>query len=381
MDFKSHNFVHWVDGMKLSSNHFVEEYKATQFAIMKLAGAFLNDHNYGLLPQTASSKGSLVFDLRIESPATIHVSLQQLIGVTRSGVVIRQVIGESKVLEKTFSVKLTADDSEKQLLIVASVDPFDFEPYGTPNPEELPLRYPNIKPKIELSLVQRDQVAKEVIAEGIPIARVIHKSGELLYDEAYIAPAVSIDSHPDLIGFFQNFLRFLQDLDTNVLKMLFRMNSKSNLSTLAENVQTIGKAVVSFMERELDNMQYFGTKSSPVYIIACAARLARTLRLNLEMLKGAGKEEMLQYFSEWSSLKPGEYDGALDELINLRYNHTDIDAILRKVLQFCKVNGKLFKDLSELDYIGKRKDSNVFVAEKTEFKSTPEPKTTRKWEF
>lgn len=381
MAMKSNKFVNWVDGMKLSSRHFVAEYMATQQALISATSIFLDDHHYGLLPHTDGSVGLISCNITIEAPSTVHATLHELIGVTRDGYFIRQIGAESPPIEQSFPVKMTSDDLEKHLYIIASSDPFNFALTGEPDPEELPLRFPNIQPKVDLSLVQIDQQGVDRIAGGIPIGRVILKSGELVHDETYIPPVMSIESHPDLVGFYHQFLKFVQDIDRHALIILHRMNTKDNLTPLALNVQTLCRAVVHFTERELDNLQHFGLKESPVNIVACASRMGRTLRLNTEMMKGSGKEEMLQYFSEWSSLKPGEYDAVLEEIVGLKYQHFDVDANLRRILNFCKVNGKLFKDLSELDFIGKRKESNVFVAEKTDFKAPAESKSKRKWEF
>ena len=60
-------------------------------------------------------------------------------------------------------------------------------------------------------------------------------------------------------------------------------------------------------------------------------------------------------------------------MIEIKSEHTDINASLYKASSFTKLMLSLFKKLNELDYIGKKSDSNIFVKEevvdKTEVKN------------
>ncbi|MCH5688648.1 hypothetical protein LWM68_32985 [Niabella sp. W65] len=47
----------------------------------------------------------------------------------------------------------------------------------------------------------------------------------------------------------------------------------------------------------------------------------------------------------------------------LRYNHNDINENVNSIIQFAKVVGKLFSTLSSLEFIGKKKESGIFVKE------------------
>lgn len=53
----------------------------------------------------------------------------------------------------------------------------------------------------------------------------------------------------------------------------------------------------------------------------------------------------------------------LSGLANLRYEHNDINSNILPVIRFAKVTGKLFESLSNLEFIGKRKESGIFVKE------------------
>lgn len=378
---RDRHYVNWVDGMKLGRLHFEQQYRAIKSDLSFISSQLVNRSNYGLLPLFHNGKGAIDCEVAIESPATIHLELRQVLAISRSGTSIEFLSSEREPLKEKFEVKLTSDDSEKFLYLVIVADHYNPEPFGDPDPSESPLRHPGVRPRFRCELMKDSDLSKDEVVEGVPVAKIMHKSGELVVVKEYIPPCFSIDSHPDLISFYNHFIRFLRDIENSALQMIYRMNSKKELSPLAINVQALSVAIIHFTEREVDDLTYFGSFQSPMYILASASRLARTLKLNLELQKGRGKEEMLQYFAEWTKLKPGEYEDVIGEVLDMRYKHNDVNGMLEKILAFCKVNGKLFKDLSQLDYIGKRKESTVFVAEKTDFFKGDDSKSSRKWEF
>ena len=62
-------------------------------------------------------------------------------------------------------------------------------------------------------------------------------------------------------------------------------------------------------------------------------------------------------------------------MIELNYQHNDINKSLLYVSNFTKLMASLFKKLNELEYIGKKSDSNIFVKE--EVIAKPEVKKRR----
>ena len=83
----------------------------------------------------------------------------------------------------------------------------------------------------------------------------------------------------------------------------------------------------------------------------------------IDLRIGSGKEEMMNYLSEWCELNQGEFENMLTGLANIRYNHNDINSNIQKIIQFVKITSTLFETLSKLEFIGKKKDSGIFVKE------------------
>ncbi len=83
----------------------------------------------------------------------------------------------------------------------------------------------------------------------------------------------------------------------------------------------------------------------------------------IDLRSGSGKEEMINYFSEWCEMKQGELETLLSSIASLRYDNNDINKNIEKVVTFVKVSLKLFDTLSKLDFIGKRRETGIFVKE------------------
>jgi hypothetical protein len=72
---------------------------------------------------------------------------------------------------------------------------------------------------------------------------------------------------------------------------------------------------------------------------------------------------LINYCIEWCDVKQGELEGAITSLANHPYNHLNINESVEKVAAFTKLITHLFAHLARLEYIGKRKDTGIFVKE------------------
>ena len=81
---------------------------------------------------------------------------------------------------------------------------------------------------------------------------------------------------------------------------------------------------------------------------------------------------MLQYYYEWVNIKPSEILGILFSLKDVTYEHTDIHKTLVVLKDFMDTIKKLWIKLSELEYIGIRKES-IVISEETQ---TSAPKSS-----
>jgi hypothetical protein len=100
-------------------------------------------------------------------------------------------------------------------------------------------------------------------------------------------------------------------------------------------------------------------------MLEVVAGLARTMKNAIDQRASAGKEELLNYLSEWCELRQGELETLMVNCANIRYKHIDVRECLQPMIPFVRAMNKLFESLSRLDYIGRKMDSGIFVKEES----------------
>ena len=79
-------------------------------------------------------------------------------------------------------------------------------------------------------------------------------------------------------------------------------------------------------------------------------------------MEDRAQEELLQYYYEWIDVKPSEFTAIIESVINVSYSHMNIAPTLNILREFISTMDKLFKKMSNLEYIGQRKD-NIVVSQ------------------
>jgi hypothetical protein len=89
------------------------------------------------------------------------------------------------------------------------------------------------------------------------------------------------------------------------------------------------------------------------------------MRNTIESNTAAQKEEMINYFTNWSELKQGDFEKLLVYCVNFGYDHRDISGSVDQFEEFIQIMTALFSKLESLAFIGKKKETNIFVKENT----------------
>ena len=101
----------------------------------------------------------------------------------------------------------------------------------------------------------------------------------------------------------------------------------------------------------------------PVALFEVISQFARLLKNLLNTLTPERKEEMINYFTDWCNLKQGELEKLLADTVNFNYNHYEISKVMAKLMDFIETMSLLFGTLSQLDYVGKRRDTQIYIKE------------------
>ena len=179
----------------------------------------------------------------------------------------------------------------------------------------------------------------------------------------YIPPCITVKSHPDLIYIYTELGVFLSSVEKYSLQIIQKIMQKKQTNELATMVQHICQQTLNYISTVLPKYILDGTNQPPLEVILTLMSLARLIKNNIDLYKGTGKEELINYLTSWTESSQGDFEKTLEDIIHLEYKHYDLNLSLHTISKFSKIILTLFKKLDDLDYIGQKSDSNIFVKE------------------
>lgn len=363
---KNHHKVNWIDGMKINKKHFIESENAfTQLS--QLTGAKnINPLNYGLLPDV-SGEDALDMVFSMDGQKTLHLEIKKCKAITKGGYMIYitpEIALELQEQSANISADFTLEDDEEAYYIVLKVNPYRRIPVGDADVDEEPPRHPYVVPEYSLHVVPLDESNSEEFGQfHLTIGKIVMHNETPSLAEDFIPPCASIQSHQDLRYIYGEIHTFFNAIEKYSLNIIQKIYQKKQTNDLASMVQTLTQGTMQYLGVILPEFRLYERYSPPVILISRLMALSRVIKNNIDVYVGTGKEELLNYLSDWCDLKQGALEQVLIDMIDLEYQHTDINKALSNVSRFTKTTMTLFKKLNELDYIGKKSDSNIFVKE------------------
>ncbi|WP_312399261.1 hypothetical protein [Chryseobacterium sp.] len=364
----NHFPVNWIDGMKINKNHFIDVQNFVNDAVRDSVGVHTSMINYGLLPVEDSIKMSLIID----NHKLLRIRVDECHAITPSGsrIDIGQGTFESINLsipypEATYEIK---DNETMTLLACLSVNHFKRTPFGEPDPEENPPRYPFTQPEYSLNLVPEKEL-KNMLGFGInylTIGKILVNAGESRIDDNYIPPCVTVSAHQKLRDLYGQIDNFFGQIELYAVQIEQKIHLKKQSNALALMMQSLADKTLNYLGLEINKFRWMSPHVSPAQMLLSVVAMARVLKNFIDSRSGAGKEELLNYFAEWCNVSQGHFETIFSEVINAEYNHNQIDMAVAKITRFMKTLEELFSVLNRLDYIGKKRDGSIFVSENTD---------------
>jgi hypothetical protein len=152
-------------------------------------------------------------------------------------------------------------------------------------------------------------------------------------------------------------------MELYALQIIQKILQKKQQNELADAIHKICENLSLFTATEYSNFKLSYLYQPPVFMITAVAGMARLIKNTMDYFAGTSKDELLSYCTEWCGVTQGELETAITSICNYQYNHLDINDALDKLLRFTKIISSLFGNLSRLEYIGKKKESGIFVKE------------------
>lgn len=364
----NHFPVNWIDGMKINKNHFLEVQNFVSDSIRDSVGIHTSMINYGLLPVAEPIKMNLIID----NHKLLRIKVEECHAITPNG--SRIDIGTSESLSLSIpypeTVRELKENESAVLLACISVNHFKRTPYGEPDPEENPPRYPYTHPEYSLNLIPEDEL-KSTIGFGanyLTIGKILVNAGESKIDDHYIPPSTSVSSHQKLQELYTEIDRFYGQIELYSVQIAQKIHSKKQSTDLALMMEKMSDKTLNYLGTEINRLRWMSPHTPPANMLLSVVALARVLKNFIDARSGAGKEELLNYFAEWCNVSQGDFEVIFSETINTDYNHNQMDIVIAKITRFMKTLEDLFSILSRLDYIGKKRDGSIFVSENTDDK-------------
>jgi hypothetical protein len=367
---KNYHPVNWIDGMKVNKNHFISTDNNIAAQARNICSAFLHPFNYGLLLQTEENQNPVNIHIDIDNQGVVHVKVVDCLAITRGGsrIEISEEYYSGGELSATLpQAKINREKpGGKEYLICLTVNMFQRVPFGIPAQDELPPRLPHVIPGYHLSVHSPEE--KETITgpDSLIIGRLVFLDDKPELDESYIPACHAIYSHPKLAEYHNQLLRILGQIEIDVVDILRSIKTKKQVTSIAETVSDLANAMLYFLGVQLAEFRKIAMNYPPVYIFEQMAALARTINNAINKQPAAEKEELFNYIQDWSNLKQGEFEKLLVNAIEFEYDHDDINSSIQKLAPFINNMSQIFHTLSNLDFIGKKKDRQIFVKEQKE---------------
>ena len=362
--------VNWIDGMKINKNHFISTDNSVAQQAKSIYSSFINPFNYGILLSTDGKTGSLKINLNIDNQGFIHAGVKNCVAVTPDGSRIEVIDpyfsgNELSAVVPDVSADQNAADGD-EFLIALSVNSFERVPFGEPDPEEVPPRLPSVLPGYHLSVHRTEEKASVSVGNSIIIGKIIFHGNKPELDDDYIPPCQAVYSHPKLVDFYSQLQKVMGQIEIDIVDILSGIKNKKQSTSIAATVAELGNSILNFMSVRLVEFRKIARYRPPVFIFELVAALARTINNSINKQASADKEELMNYVQDWSSLKQTEFENLIRNTIEYKYDHNNINEAINSLTPFINSISKIFNTLSNLDFIGKKKDMHIFVKEQKE---------------
>lgn len=358
--------VNWIDGMKISRAHFEQTQQHIHEQLQDNAAQQLTDFNFGILPAERSFSLSVFCDFSQQ----VNMELNSCKAVTPNGSRI-QILPEEAVKTSTnfkdIAKKFNLQTSQSQsLFIVLSINPFNRIPAGEPLMEENPPRHPHTKAELKLDVIPAEYINAGQLPGSMVIGKIIYQNGELIHQKDFIPPCTSVNSLPALADWYNKFRQALDNWEQYCIRIIQKVNSKAQAqqpNALASGIQKLSEKMLEQLMRQKIYYQWVVSKTAPVYLCAALLQNIQFLQAVLQCYAEKDKEEMLNYFAEWTDVQAGSIENVTAKALQLQYNHSDLNFVLNEINIAYQQYLQIFQKLSLLDFIGKKKGQNIFVIE------------------
>ncbi|MBK7433750.1 MAG: hypothetical protein IPI66_07500 [Chitinophagaceae bacterium] len=364
-----HFAVNWIDGMKVNKNHFVDQDNAWIENMQETAALYLSPIRFGVLPAASLNEDSFNVKLSIDNQNALRVTVLSCQAITPGGVRISIPAALAKSQQDSTNtisevIPLASAASDTGWWLYLFVHPFEKQPAGAPDLTETPPRLPHVLPTYTLQLISESNFREyRNHPYGLPIGKLISAGPDFRVEDDYLPPCFTVSSHPDLLSLHGELDKYFADIELYCTRIVQKIFIKKQQNDISELVMFLCDRVMIYLGQTISTLRWKMSYEPPAELFMSIASMARIMKNTIDLRIGSGKDEMMNYLSEWCELKQGELETLLVNMANSGFNNNDINKSIQQVVVFVKITSRLFETLSKLEFIGKKKESGVFVKE------------------
>lgn len=358
--------INWEDGMNIRAKDLIMTENFLMQNIFMAKQAFLPSLGYGLIPETQSDGREQGTDVEVYHTVTdkVEILVTRCLGITPSGYVVNYNSCNSEGLSLVIPAETIRKDSvgnTNRWNILLNVFPYERVLSGTPDNSSMPPRYPYIEPEYTLSLSSIGD--RRISPFSLIVGRIRMEGERFMLDYAYIPPCTNLSAHSELIHYYRYFGQMFNAIEKSSKDIVNKVMNRSDSSPIAINMAGLCKDILQYIAVCYFDYRNFGAYWHPGKLIGCYSSLAHICLNALSYLEKNEKEDLMQYFYEWSDINPGVFESLLNDAIDIEYNHLDMQSAFFSIENFLKAWSELWQMLSSLDYIGRHKE-NIVIGER-----------------
>lgn len=359
--------VNWVDGMGINKNHFIDAEDSHISLIERSVKKSTTPINFGVLPIYHNEQKPIDISISLDGQDSVEVVVNSCIAITLGGSLIYITPETKELLEQSGYIlkhQYTLNKEEEEWYVVITTNPYKPIPVGNADPNEEPPRHPFTLPEYKISVLPKSEVtSKELGLYHITIGKItLVDNAPQLYED-FIPPCASVQSHEDLKFTYTELGNFFNQMESYCMHIIQKIHQKKQTNDLAHMVKHVCERTMQYLNSVITDFRLIDKYEPPIAMLTKQVNLARIIKSGLDVYVGTGKEELLNYLTDWCDLNQGAFENVLIDMIDIEYVHTDVNMALQKTASFTRLMLSLFKKLNELDYIGKKNGSNIFVKE------------------
>lgn len=335
--------VNWIDGMKVSGQHFLNTEKAVDDWMRDIRAMGIHDHNYGVLPIDSyyTSHDYPTFEVDpLQDPVKIY--LTDCRAITVSGIRIE--------ITKDLTRLLQIEDFERPCAVIDSTRDGDYSIFVSVDMKKRqqvgdyvlqgPPRRAYTMPTYKLQ-IESIKESLEVFPNQVKIGEISIHNRQLRIRRDYIPPCTSIKSNHNLEKYYKDFVPILKKIKKSNIKTISNARKKSANNAIAADAKYLSERVLQYLVQTTSNIEWLIPTQAPIHLVAYFMNLAAVMDTGLQTI--GYKKELLNKV-------PGEGGQKIEQttknLLDTIPNHNDIHPTFKQIDVFLKRMEYFWKELS-----------------------------------